>query len=128
MSDARSTRSRLKGSAAKNTDPSAVSARGPATVAIFPELLTPRECADYRRCSIESGQTVVAALTCGLTGASFTDAEMSINLSDRIFGWPDKEAAPLRSAPYDAPRPAERQRAEVRKENESSWGALSYPI
>ena len=53
MTDIRSKRSPLrKGSATMNTDQSAVSAGGPATVAIFPELLTPRECADYRRCSI----------------------------------------------------------------------------
>ena len=57
---------------------------------------------------IESGRTVVAALTCGLTDASFTGAEMSISLSNRIFGWQD--AAPLRRVLYDAPRPAEWQR------------------
>jgi hypothetical protein len=74
---------------------------------------------------IESGQTVVAALTCGSMGASFTGAEMSIDLSNNIFDWPDEEEAPLRRAPYDAPRPAEWQRAEVRKEIESSCGALS---
>jgi hypothetical protein len=58
-------------------------------------------------------------------GASFTGAEMSIDLSNNIFDWPDKEEAPLRRAPYDAPRAAEWQRAEVRKEIESSCGALS---
>jgi hypothetical protein len=52
MTDARRERSGLKGPAPKNADASAVSAGGPATVAIFPELLTPRECADYSRCSI----------------------------------------------------------------------------
>jgi hypothetical protein len=62
---------------------------------------------------------------CELTGASFTGAEMSINLSNRIFGSPDKEVALLMGARYDAPRPAEWQRAEVGKKVESCWGALS---
>jgi hypothetical protein len=53
MTDTRNQRlNHLKGSAANNTAASAVGADTPATIAIFPELLTPRECADYRRCSI----------------------------------------------------------------------------
>ena len=69
---------------------------------------------------IGSGRTVVAALTCGLMDASFTGAEMSINLSNRIFGSLDKEAAPLRRAPHETPRPAVGRRAEVRHGIESS--------
>lgn len=48
----RSRGSRLKGSAPAVHDASAVSASAGTTAAIFPELLTPKECAAYRRCSI----------------------------------------------------------------------------
>lgn len=43
---------RLKDSASRTMGASAVDAGAGTAVAIFPELLTPRECAVYRRCSV----------------------------------------------------------------------------
>jgi hypothetical protein len=54
-----------------------------------------------------------------------TGARMSIVSSNRTFGWPEEQAALLRRAPHEAPRPAKWQRAEVRKKIESSCGTLS---
>ena len=65
---------------------------------------------------IASGLRAEAVPTSGLMAAFCTGAQMSIASSNRTFGSPEERAAPLRRVPYETPRPAGWQRAEV-KEN-----------